>query len=63
MKMMGVSEGIITRLYDEGLIKSIPDLYRLRDYEDTIKDMDGFGDKSYWNIVTSIENALHEVTL
>lgn len=63
MKMMGVSEGIITRLYDEGLIKSIPDLYHLRDYEDTIKDMDGFGDKSYWNIVTSIENALHEATL
>ena len=63
MRMMGVSEGIITRLYDEGLIKSIPDLYHLRDYEDTIKDMDGFGDKSYWNIVNSINNALHEATL
>ena len=63
MRMMGVSEGIITRLYDEGLIKSIPDLYRLRDYEDIIKDMDGFGDKSYWNIVNSINNALHEATL
>ena len=63
MKMMGISRGIITKLFDKGILSCIEDLYKLRDWEQAIIDMDGFGFQSYWNIVNSINDALHNATL
>ena len=57
MKMFGVSKGIITRLYDEGIIESIVDLYTLKDKRDIISNLEGFGLQSWGNLVTSIEKA------
>lgn len=55
MKMFGVSKGILTKLYDAGLVKSIIDLYRLN--PDMFKTMSGFGEVSANNICKSIESA------
>lgn len=63
MRMMGISRGIITKLFDKGILSCIEDLYKLRDWEQAIIDMDGFGFQSYWNIVNSVNDALHNATL
>lgn len=65
MKMVGVSRGIITKLFDEGMVTKIEDLYHLRDrdVDDGLRSLDGFGDKSVMNLLSSIEKALHEATL
>lgn len=61
MKMMGLSEGILSKLYNEGLIKSISDLYKLT--VNDIKDMDRFGEKSAQNIINSIKQSSTNVQL
>lgn len=61
MKMMGISKGIITKLYDNNLVKSIGDLYRLT--PDMIMSIDGFKEKSANNIIRSIRKASKDVSL
>jgi len=55
MKMFGVSEGILTKLFDMGLIYNISDLYKLT--RDQISAIEGFGYKSAENIINSIQSA------
>lgn len=54
MKMVGVSKGIITRLYDEGIVTSIPELLKLQ--PEQFNTLSGFGDTSANNIVNSIRS-------
>lgn len=61
MKMFGISEGIINKLFDLGIIEDIPDLYRLT--VDDISSIDGFGLKSANNIINSIKNASTDISL
>lgn len=61
MKMMGVSKGIITRLYDEGIVKSIPDLLQLK--PEMFQMLDGFGVTSANNIVNSIQEQSKNVSM
>lgn len=61
MLMMGISEGILTKLFDEGIIKRIPDIYELT--VDKIKDIEGFGEKSAQNIINSIKHASQNVPI
>ena len=58
---MGISEGILTKLFDEGIIKRIPDIYELT--VDKIKDIEGFGEKSAQNIIDSIKQASQNVPI
>lgn len=58
MKMMGVSTGNITRLYDEGIVTSIVDLLNLTPNQ--FKDLPGFGEVSANNIVNSIQNQMYK---
>jgi DNA ligase (NAD+) len=61
MKMMGVSKGILTKLFEAGLIESIGDLYRLT--PEKIMSLDGFKEKSANNIINSIRKASADVPL
>ena len=61
MKMVGVSKGTITRLFDEGIIHSIPDLLQLKQTD--FKHLDGFGDISANNIVQSIRDQSANVSV
>lgn len=61
MKMMGVSKGIITKLYDEGIVTSISDLLRLT--PDQFQSLDGFGTVSANNIVNSIREQSTNVSM
>jgi DNA ligase (NAD+) len=49
----GVGEQLVRRLWDLGLVRSLPDLYRLT--KDQLLELDGFQEKSATNVVSSIE--------
>lgn len=63
MKMVGLGEGVITKLYDNEFVMCIADLYDLRRWDDCIAQTPGFGWTSYENMVKSVDKALHEATL
>ncbi len=53
----GLSEATLEKFVDEGFIKEYSDLFGLDRYHDTIVTMEGFGEKSYQNLMDSIEKA------
>ena len=57
MDIRGLGPRIVERFYDLGLLRSIPDIYRL-DFE-KIKQLEGFGEKSVENLKKAIEESKH----
>ena len=57
MNIDGISEAILSRLINENMIKTYADLYHLDNYKNEIINFDGFGEKSYNNLITSIEKS------
>lgn len=53
----GVSEATLERFIDEGLVKEPADIFSLSSQGEKITSMDGFGEKSFENLVNSIEKA------
>ena len=53
----GISSQTLEKFIDRGFIKNYTDLYHLNNYEDAIVGMDGFGRKSYDNIIESVEKS------
>jgi DNA ligase (NAD+) len=51
----GVGEQLVRRLWDLGLVRSVPDLYRLT--EEQLLELDGFQQKSAGNVVGAIERS------
>jgi DNA ligase (NAD+) len=51
----GVGEQLVRRLWDLGLVRSVPDLYRLT--KEQLLELDGFQEKSAGNVVDSIERS------
>ena len=57
MNIDGISDQILSRFISEGILTSYRDLYHLDDYKDEIINYDGFGEKSYQNMVDSINKS------
>ncbi|MBR5316121.1 MAG: NAD-dependent DNA ligase LigA [Firmicutes bacterium] len=57
MNMEGLSEATMEKFIAEGLIKNLADLFHLEQHRETIVNMEGFGAKSFDNLVASIEKA------
>jgi DNA ligase (NAD+) len=51
----GVGEQLVRRLWDTGLVRSVPDLYRLA--KEQLLDLDGFQEKSASNVIAAIERS------
>jgi DNA ligase (NAD+) len=51
----GVGEQLVRRLWELGLVRSLPDLYRLT--KEQLLELEGFQEKSATNVVTSIESS------
>src|SRR4029079_13640412 len=49
----GVGEQLVRRLWDIGLVRSLPDLYRLR--KEQLLELDGFAEISSSNVIAAIE--------
>ena len=55
MNIDGLGERIIEDFYNFGYIKSIHDIYLLRNHEKNLKRLEGFGEKSITNLLDAIE--------
>lgn len=59
MNIDGISDMILNKLITEKIVNNYKDLYHLDRYKDKIIAFDGFGEKSYSNMVNSIEKSRH----
>ena len=57
MNMEGLSEATMEKWINEGFLTEPADLFKLAAHKDAIVQMEGFGEKSYENLMTSIEKA------
>ena len=57
MNIEGLSEATLEKFILNGYVKDFTDLFHLDRYADEIRNMDGFGEKSYDNLQNSILNA------
>ncbi len=62
MNIDGLSEATLEKFIDMGLIHEYADLYHMDRHRDVIVNMEGFGEKSYANLMESI-NASRNTTL
>ncbi len=57
MNIDGLGEEIIEDFFNEGFLKEITDFYHLKDYEEDILTLEGFGRKSFDNMIEAILNS------
>lgn len=57
MNVDGLSESTLEKFLAKGFLHEFADLFKLGRYEQEITQMDGFGEKSYQNLMESIERA------
>lgn len=57
MKIDGLSEATLEKFISVGFIKKLSDIYKLAEHKEAICNMDGFGDKSYEKLISSIEKS------
>lgn len=62
MNMDGLSEATLEKFIQHGFLKKFKDLFNLDNYREQIITMEGFGVKSYDNLIASIEKS-RKVTL
>lgn len=57
MNIKGLSEATLQKFLDSGFLHEFADLYHLDRYKDQIVSMEGFGQKSYDNLIDSVEKS------
>lgn len=57
MNIDGLSEATIEKFVQSGIIKELADLYHLDQYREEIVSMEGFGERSYNNLMESVEKS------
>ncbi|MBR2832891.1 MAG: NAD-dependent DNA ligase LigA [Bacilli bacterium] len=57
LNIEGISDAILTKLVDEKMVNNYSDLFHLDKYKDKIISFEGFGPKSYENIINSVEKS------
>ena len=53
----GLSEATLEAFIDAGFVRRFPDLYHLDRYKEAIVGMEGFGERSYDNLIASVEQS------
>ena len=57
MNIEGLSEATLEKLVDQRMIAELADLFHLDRYRDEITSMEGFGERSFANLLASVEKA------
>ena len=57
MNMEGLSEATLEKFIAKGFIQEFADIFKLDRFAEEIKSMEGFGEKSYQNLLASVEKA------
>ena len=65
MDIDGLSIQAILKFINKGFISKFSDIYHIAEHADEIKEMEGYGDKSYNNLIKAIEKSrkVHPVNL
>lgn len=61
MNIDGLSEATLEKLMELGIINEFYDLYHLQEHKDEIVGIEGFGEKSYENLIASVEESRNTV--
>ncbi|MEE3362681.1 MAG: NAD-dependent DNA ligase LigA [Anaerovoracaceae bacterium] len=59
MNIEGLSEQTLEKLIGLGFVKEPADLFRLDEWRESIESLEGFGERSFENLRSSVENARH----
>ncbi len=59
MNIDGLSEATLEKWIGSGFLKDFGDIFEISRYKEEITSMEGFGEKSYENLIHSIERASH----
>jgi len=57
MDISGLGERIMEDFYNQGLIRSIMDIYNLKEHKEELIELEGFGNKSVDNLLLAIEDS------
>ena len=57
MNIDGLSEQTLEKLIDRGIIRNLPDIFRIGSHHDEIVRMEGFGELSFRNLCDAVEKA------
>lgn len=57
MDIIGLGDSLVEQLFNEGLLKTIPDIYKLKEKKDILLSLDGMGEKSINNLFNAIEKS------
>lgn len=57
LNIEGLSEATLEKFIQKGYIKNYVDMFHLNQYEQAIKESEGFGEKSYDNLIASVEKS------
>ena len=57
MDITGLGERIMEDFYNQGLIRSVLDIYNLKDHKEELIELEGFGNKSVDNLLLAIEDS------
>lgn len=57
MNIEGLSEATLEKFIEEGFLKELPDIFKLKQYKEQMIALEGFGEKSYMNLMDSIEKS------
>ncbi len=57
MNIEGLSQATLEKFVENGIIHSFRDLYHLEEHRDKILSMEGFGEKSYANLISQIDRS------
>lgn len=63
MGIDGLSEATVEKLITRGLIKEYADIFHIDRYQKEITEMEGFGEKSFRNLVASVNKARKTTTV
>ena len=59
LNIEGLSESTLEKFIGKGYIREFSDLFHLDRFKEEIQSMEGFGEKSYNNLIASVEKARH----
>lgn len=57
MNIEGMSEATITKFVEKGFLKYLSDIFKLERFKEDIEKMEGFGSKSYTNLINAVNAA------
>ena len=59
MNIEGLSEATLEKFVDEGMVRDFADLFQLEKWRERIITMEGFGEKSFENLISAAKKASH----